>query len=206
MLAALETGQVEGSLACEPTQVLYVSVHDHVRRVAGRSPWDPHGPRFELREDGSVARDGNFDDRPSWLRAWPWLASSQLVRILSEHFTETRRDFDRFAAVVAASRDRVASRWPGADFRVLLWDKRWKHDPEYWEGLLRRGLRVHFVSEILPDQREHAARYAVSPHDGHPNRTANERIAAWLAREILGGPTAAAGPGTASAPSRAGAP
>lgn len=206
MLAALEAGSVERSLPCEPTHALYVSIHDHVRRVAGRSPWDPHGPRFELREDGSVVRDGNFDDRPSLLRAWPWLGRSELVRILSERFRETQRDFDLFAAVVAASRDRVASRWPGVDFRVLLWDKRWKHDPEFWQGLLRRGLRVHFVSEILPDQREHASRYAVSPHDGHPNRTANERIAAWIAREILGPATAAAGPATASAPSRAGGP
>jgi len=206
MLGALEAGEVERTLPCEPTHALYVSVHDHVRRVAGRSPWDPHGPRFELRDDGSIVRDGNFDDRPSLLRSLPWLAKSELLRILGEHFSETRRDYDRFAAVVAASRERLASRWPGVDFRVLLWDKRWKQDPEYWEGLLRRGLRVHFVSEILPDQREHAARYAVSPRDGHPNRTANERIAAWIAREVLAPATAAADPGTAIAPSRAGAP
>jgi len=94
----------------------------------------------------------------------------------------------------------------GIDFRALLWDKGWKHDPEYWEGLQRRGLRVHFVSEILPDQREEALRYAISSHDGHPNRTANEWIAAWIAREILGEPTAAGVPETASAPSRAGGP
>ena len=62
------------------------------------------------------------------------------------------------------------------------------------------------MSEILPDQREEALRYAISSHDGHPNRTANEWIAAWIAREILGEPTAAGVPETASAPSRAGGP
>ena len=206
MLAALEAGEVESSLDCEPTHAIYVSVHDHVRRVAGRSPWDPHGPRFELREDGRLARNGNFDDRPSLVRSWPWLGKSEVLRILSEHFVPAQTDFDRFAAVVAESRDRLASRWPGIDFRVLLWDKRWKHDPEYWEGLRRRGLRVDFVSEILPDQREHASRYAISPHDGHPNRTANERIAAWIAREVLDEPRAAGVPASASAPSRAGGP
>jgi hypothetical protein len=206
MLAALEAGEVESSLDCEPTHAIYVSVHDHVRRVAGRSPWDPHGPRFELREDGRLVRNGNFDDRPSLIRSWPWLGKSEVLRILSEHFVPTQADFDRFAAVVAESRDRLARRWPGIDFRVLLWDRRWKHEPEYWEGLRRRGLRVDFVSEILPDQREHASRYAISPHDGHPNRTANERIAAWIAREVLNGPRAAAAPESASAPSRAGGP
>ncbi|TFG95425.1 MAG: hypothetical protein E4H11_05080 [Myxococcales bacterium] len=206
MLAALETGEVERSLACEPTHAIYVSVQDHIRRVAGRSPWDPHGPRFELRSGGRLERDGNFDDRPSFPGSWPLLGKSQILRILAEHFEPKPADFDRFAEVVAASRDRLETRWPGIDFHVLLWDKRWKQDPEYWEGLGRRGLRVHPVSEILPDQREAAARYAISPHDGHPNRTANERIAAWIARVWLGEARGAPAPASASAPSRAGGP
>ena len=114
MLAALEAGEVEGSLDCEPTHAVYVSVHDHVRRVAGRSPWDPHGPRFELRSDGRLVRDGNFDDRPSFPRSGPWLGKSEILRILSENFVPTQTDFDRFAEVVAASRDRLASRWPAS--------------------------------------------------------------------------------------------
>lgn len=207
MLAELESGEVERTVGCEPTHAIYVSVHDHVRRVAGRSPWDPHGPRFELRDDRLV-RDGNFGDRPSWRRTWPARTGSELLRILAEHFVPGPRDFELFAAVVSASRDRLVARWPGIDFRALLWDKRWKQEPEYWESLLRRGIAVHFVSEILPDLREHALRYAVSPHDGHPNRTANERIAGWIATQILGeaGARATGDPEHASAPSRAGGP
>ncbi len=206
MLGALEAGEVESSLDCEPTHAIYVSVSDHVRRVAGRSPWDPHGPRFVLDGQGRLVRDGNFDDRPSLLASWPLLGRSRVLKILSERFDPTQADYDRFAEVVAASRDRLVALWPDIDFSVLLWDKRWKFDSEYWEGLERRGLRVHYVSGILPNQHENGGLYAVSPYDGHPNRLANEAIAAWLAHEILEPARGAAAPGTASAPSRADAP
>jgi hypothetical protein len=209
MLAALQSGQVDSALDCEPTHAIYQSVHDHVRRVAGRSPWDPHGPRFVLDASGRPVRAGNFDDRPSFPRSWPLLRNSEILRILAEDFEPGPRDYELFAEVVKASRDLLASRHPGVEFHVLLWDKRWKQDPEYWEGLERRGLRVHFVSGLLPDLREAPERWAVSPHDGHPNRAANERIAGFVAREILGEaprPTGAPAPASASAPSRAAAP
>ena len=78
------------------------------------------------------------------------------------------------------------SRWPGVRFDVLLWDKRWKQDAAYWEGLERRGIPVHFVSEILPGYREDPLRYSLGPHDGHPNAQATDAIARWFVREILG--------------------
>jgi hypothetical protein len=209
MLAALQVGQVEEVLGCEPTHVIYQSAYDHVRRVAGRSPYDPHGPRFVLREDGRLVRAGNFDDTPSFPGSWPRLGKSEILRILSEHFEPGPRDFDRFAEVVRAARDLLVNRHPDVEFHALLWDKRWKQDAEYWEGLQRRGIRVHFVSDAIPDLRQAAGRYAVSPHDGHPNRAANERIAAYVAREILGeepSPRADPDPVSASAPSRAASP
>jgi hypothetical protein len=207
MLAAIQAGQVEETIDCEPTHAIYQSVHDHVRRVAGRGPWDPHGPRFALDAEGRVVRDGSFDDRPSFPRSWPRLGKSEILRTLSEDFDPTQRDYDLFAEVVEASRDLLASRHPGVEFHVLLWDKRWKQDPEYWEGLERRGLPVHFVSRILPVEREALREFAISPRDAHPNRKANERIAAYVAREILGDPTTEApAPVGASAPSREAAP
>jgi hypothetical protein len=71
-------------------------------------------------------------------------------------------------------------------FDVLLWDKRWKQDPAYWEGLERRGIPVHFVSEILPGYRDDPLRYSLGLHDGHPNARANDAVARWFVREILG--------------------
>jgi hypothetical protein len=152
-----------------------------------------------------VARRGNFDDRPSFPRSWPLLGTSWILRVLAEHFEPGQRDLDLFAEVVKASRDLLASRHPGIEFHVLLWDKRWKSEAEYWEGLERRGLRVHFMSTVLGDLSEAPERWAVSPHDGHPNRAANERIARFVARQILREkPTPAPGLGAAgvSAPGR----
>ncbi len=186
MLALLQSGRVEEVVDCAPTHALYYSIYDHVQRAAGRSPYDPHGPRFELREDGALERRGSFDDEPGFAARWPRLAKSGVLRILAEDFEPKPADFDRFAAIVAASRDLLAQRWPGVRFHALLWDKRWKQDAAYWEGLERRGIPVHFISEMLPGYREEPLRYALGPHDGHPNAHANELVARWFVREILG--------------------
>jgi hypothetical protein len=187
MLATLESGRVERAIGCTPSHVIYHSVHDHVRRVAGRAPWDPHGPRYELTPGGGVVRRGNFDDAGAkFPEGWPRLGRSEILRMLAQDFDPQPRDYQRFAAVVDASRAWFAEHYPGARFHVLLWNKAWKQDPEYWEGLLRRGIRVHFITDVLPDYPEARERYAVSPHDGHPNALAHARIAEYVAREILG--------------------
>jgi hypothetical protein len=184
MLAGLETGHVASLLECTPTHVIYHSVHDHVRRVAG-APHDSHGPRFVLDEAGGVRRAGHFDDdgAPFALR-WPRLGRSHLLRRWIESFDAEPRDYELFHRVVAASRDYVERSWPGAEFHVLLWNKAWKNDPVYWEGLERRGIRVHPISEILPNYPEDRESYGI-PNDGHPNRLANGHIAGYVVREVL---------------------
>ena len=184
MLAGLETGRVASLLDCVPTHVIYHSVHDHVRRVAG-APHDAHGPRFVLDGAGGVRREGRFDDygTPFALR-WPRLARSHLLRRWAESFRPGPSEFELFHGIVAASRDYVERRWPGAEFHVLLWNKPWKDDSEYWEGLERRGIRVHPISEILPNYPEDRKLYGI-PNDGHPNLLANEHIARYVVREIL---------------------
>jgi hypothetical protein len=184
MLAGLETGHVASLLECTPTHVIYHSVHDHVRRAAGASH-DSHGPRFVLDRAGGVRRAGHFDDDggPFALR-WPRLGRSHLLRRWVESFHAGPRDFELFHGIVAASRDYVEQHWPGAEFHVLLWNKPWKNDPVYWEGLERRGIRVHPISEILPNYPEDRERYGI-PNDGHPNRLANGHIARSVVREIL---------------------
>jgi hypothetical protein len=186
MLSMLQSGRVEELVDCAPTHVLYSSIYDHVHRAAGRSPNDLFGPRFELRQDGVLEQRGSFDDQPRFTRRWPRLAKSGVVRALAEDFDPGPADFERFAAIVAASRDLLEARWPGVRFDVLLWDRRWRQDAAFWESLERRRITVHFVSEILPGQREEPQRYVLGPHDGHPNAHANERIARWFVKEILG--------------------
>lgn len=191
MLALLESGRVEEAIDCTPTHAIYHSVHDHVRRVAGRAPWDRHGPRYRLERDLAVRR-GNFDDEgPSFAEAWPRLARSHVLRRIAEHFEPGPHDWELFAAVVDASRRLLTDRYPGVEFHVLLWNKPWKHAPEYWETLQRRGIRVHFISDVLPNYPEDRDLYGIGPHDGHPNPSANAYIADYVAAEILGDKRAA---------------
>lgn len=185
MLSGLQTGRVESMLECTPTHVIYHSVHDHIRRIVG-APHDPHGPRFVLDGKGGVVRKGNFDDDGGgpFVKRWPLLGRSHLLNRLSESFTPGPRDFELFEGIVAASRDYVEQHWPGAEFHVLLWNKPWKNDAEYWEGLERLGIRVHPISEILPNYPEDRALYGI-PGDGHPNLLANGHISRYVVREIL---------------------
>lgn len=187
MLAELQSGRVAESIDCEPTHVIYQSVHDHVRRVAGRASWDLHGPRFVFQEDGTLVRRGNFDDGPPrFEQAWPRLARSHALKILADDFEPGPRDYERFAAVVEASRDHLVSRYPGVRFQVLMWNKPWKQDPAFWGDLQRRGIPVRFIDQVLPGYPEEKEGYAIGPRDGHPNRRANELIAGWVVREVLG--------------------
>lgn len=189
MLAYLQSGRAEAAIDCEPSHVIYHSVHDHVRRAAGRAEWDPHGPRYVLTPDGGVERRGNFDDatEPGFAETWPRLARSYILsRLLAVPFEPQPEDYERFAAVVDASRHYLASRHPDARFDVILWNKPWKHDAAYWENLERRGITVHFIDEILPGYPEEKNKFGIGPYDGHPNPRTNELIARYVAREILG--------------------
>jgi hypothetical protein len=64
MLAALQSGRAERAARCEVTQVIYMAYYSHALRVAGRIPWDRHGPRYVLDDSGHAVRAGYFSDDP----------------------------------------------------------------------------------------------------------------------------------------------
>lgn len=81
MLAQLQSGRVDEVIDCLPTHAIYYSIHDHVQRAAGRSPYDPFGPRFVLHPDGGVEHRGSFDDAPSFAEHWARLVKSHFLNL-----------------------------------------------------------------------------------------------------------------------------
>ncbi len=192
MLAALEDELVAGTIDCVPRFAIYQALPDHAIRAAGYRSWDVHGPRYVLDASGGVVHAGHFDDGAAFAgRALlAWLERSKLLATL---LAWRRPDPDRserlLVAIVAAARDRIEGRHPGAELHVILWD-------DEGSALQRRlesaGLRVHSIGAIVPESERHGPRYTI-PRDGHPTAALQDRVAEYVVREIVGDGEGAAG-------------
>ncbi len=185
MLAALESGLVDGVVACRPRMAIYQAIHDHASRAAGHKFWDTHGPRYEVAADGTAERRGHFDDGrtpwPAWLRT-ALLESAFFARVARWHPEAGPEDYARFLAIVESARREVETRYPGCEFHVLLWDKAGR---EMDEGLRAAEIPVHLVNEILPDRPDDRLRYQIHARERHPNAAAYAGIGRYLKAEIL---------------------
>ena len=97
-------------------------------------------------------------------------------------------NINRFVNIVDAARRHAETRWPGAEFHVIYWDKRFQLQtlrPEW--ALVERGFRMHLISEILPGYFGNELRYQQSKGDSHPNAVAFEILADHVVRLVLAG-------------------
>lgn len=60
MLAQIEHGMVQRVVDTTPQYAFYVAIPVHVWRVAGRTAWGGHAPRYVLDADGTVHQAGYF--------------------------------------------------------------------------------------------------------------------------------------------------
>ena len=198
MLAALESGHAERAARCDVTHVVYQALYWHALRSAGRVHWDRNGPRYLLDDAGRAVRAGHFTDAgPS-----SWLSRGTLDRLGRSYVFQkylasrldplarpvTQRDLDLLAAIIARSREEVATRFPRASFHVFFWDidlaPSWIQDFE--SRVARPGVTLHRVSAAIPDYRAPKdARYVLSSYDLHPSPAAHARIADYVVREVL---------------------
>jgi len=189
MLAALESGYVRERVSAPVRLAVYVGLPYHDRRVLG-SRWDTTGPRYVLDENGRPFLAGRFSDcreAPDPLGNWIRyrVLCSRLGRALLARFDPKDRFApDLYLAIVAAAGRAVEREFPGSEFHVIFWDL-WPEGPDYAEALTKRGLRVHRVTEIIPDIGDHPERYWVHPLDQHPNAKALDAVARYVVRRIL---------------------
>lgn len=181
MLAAIETGWVEQAANCQPKYAIYWAQLHHVLRAAGKWSWDTNGPRYRLRENGTVVRDGNFESSRSAFGDTSEVAT--LVTRIRDSAGIAPEDIELFFAIVRESRAALERLYPGIEFHVLYWDT--ERDPEALrKGWKRYGFHVHRLSQILPDWSDRKSLYQ-QPDDSHPNARADELIGRYVANEIL---------------------
>jgi hypothetical protein len=201
MLSALQYGLVDDAMSCDRTQVshvLYQAISDHVRRAAGRVWWNTRGPRYRLTQDGEVRFDGHFEDHLGSEKDISRLLINQAMKsaiyeaLIQGKYVHKydRETIDLYLGIVDEARDLVHSRYPCAEFHVLLWDEDDVDNRAIRDGLRQMGIDVHLMSEILPNYQidDLNQAYLLHASDGHPNALANDLIAEYVVREILSRP------------------
>lgn len=191
MLAAIESGRVERTVACRPTVAIYQAIIDHVNRAVGIAHWDRHGPRYMLDASGRAVRNGNFDDDRSALERLLWAVGQKSLivkRVSQRRRAVTAADVALFHAIVDEARRALQQRFPGIAFHAILWDQSGAPDASFWRGLEERGIPVHLMSRIMPQRVEGDPRFVVGPLDDHPNAAVYDAIADYVVRHILPAP------------------
>jgi len=211
MLAALEGGRVAGTVTVPPQHIIYQAIPYHMERVVGLMTWFPHAPRYRRTDNGRAIPDGHLDTvvdetrysriEQFWRKRGPIgqaISSTlrrsfiydKLVRPLRSLSSE---DVRLFLDVVSQAKDEAARQYPTSEFHVILWDNMFvKHDylqflPQVLDAFRNKHIRVHLVSEIIPDYDASVpnTKYEIHPHDSHPNPFTYRLIAQYVVTKIL---------------------
>jgi hypothetical protein len=202
MLSQLEQGLVDSAIQCRPAYAIYQALPDHVSRAAGLEAWDQFGPKFVRTDNGSVVQRGHFEDenKGGFLaglrrfhyslpnRAKHYLEKSALYKgLLYLHRPVNDQDLDLCLRIVDQSRRTLEARYEGIQFHVLFWDFSGEDPTEtkLIQGLRAQNIKVHLISNILPEYRDHENRFEIHPADGHPNKLAYELLADYILRAIV---------------------
>ncbi|MGV7220922.1 MAG: hypothetical protein ACQ9MH_05315 [Nitrospinales bacterium] len=193
MLAAIEKGLVEKTVQCSPKHIVYQGMWSHIKRSAGQASWDQHGPRYTVGKQGEAIYSDNFDsdlEKPGQLDKL-LKKSPTYSKIFGEQKAVSKSDTILYHAILIKARDLFKVLYPQALFQVFYWDyKEWSIDmkdnnDKLVEGFKENQIPVHLISNILPDFHDNQAIYNISPHDGHPNPMAHDKIAQYIAEKIL---------------------
>jgi hypothetical protein len=178
MLREIETGFVR-RVAGKPDLAIYEAIPDHLRRVAGRAPWED-GPHYELCRGDDACYSGPFHG--SWYTAFRRsVDKSWTAKFVETHFTKLSQpsDIPIFLAVLKKTRSLLEGN--GTRFVIVLWDQN-ELARTMMKVLRENQFEVIALSSILPDR--DLTKYPIIQLDRHPSPAANKAIAAYLWRQI----------------------
>jgi hypothetical protein len=187
MLATLQHGIVDNTIECEPKYAIYLGMSDYPRRSSGKALWAVRGPMYERSDEGDAVYNGQLQNRSNFFSESPgkYLVKSLIIRMLLEQYHVTSDDVELHVAIVDASKNLIEERYAGSEFHVIIWDDESRISREILALLKEKGIRVHLVSEILPNFFSKHLDYVLSEDDGHPNRRAHKAIAEYVSENIV---------------------
>jgi hypothetical protein len=203
ILAGLIDGRFEVDDACENTSVVYLMLNDHIRRAAGRAPWDQDGPLFEMSGDtpGRVDRAGTARDAqasPFQRIVLQQLRKSQVYGLLATFiwgwpdFVPADEDFERLGAIVVEIGRQINERFGARELNVLVYDlpiNSLEANNEYRKQVLSRidspDIRVYSASSAVADYEKGPERFWIHQADRHPSPLVYDLIGRFVVEEIL---------------------
>ncbi|NND33085.1 MAG: hypothetical protein HKN76_10880 [Saprospiraceae bacterium] len=196
MLAQIE-GRVPSDISRFSGQkiAVYSMMLFHLRRAAGYTLWDRHGPEYIL-ENGNLKRKGPFEEKPKsiigrGIRKVLGTSRTYQKFIIKANNTPSAYDIDRTLAIIAKSNELLQK--IGVKLYIVLHDfaEHAANDigDRHSYNLLVNNLRksdspVFFMSDIINDYQKNLDRYTIHPLDRHPNANTNKIIAQYLAEHI----------------------
>jgi hypothetical protein len=197
MLAEIEHGMVRRVVDTTPRYAFHVAIPNHVWRVAGRTAWGGHAPRYVLDADGTVHQAGYFGNRRPLAerfgirRGVEQLNKSAMWRDLSMGDSRiTGDDIRLYFAVVRRSQELLTAQYPGLQFHVILWpnqhvaQQRATYE-KLRDGFRRMGIPLHLVEDILPGYSGDRTPYILGSSDHHPNALADRLLAQYILSKVV---------------------
>ncbi|MGC1679504.1 MAG: hypothetical protein WA740_18370, partial [Candidatus Binataceae bacterium] len=174
MLREIETGFV-WRVAGRPELAIYEAIPDHLRRVAGRAPWED-GPKYELCRGSEACYSGPFHTA-AYATCRRWVDRSWIVRFFENHSEQLSRPSDIPLFVAVLKRTRSLLEENGTHFVILLWDQN-ELGKAMIKTLRANQFDVIALSSIVPES--DLKKGLLTQADRHPSPAANKAIATYL--------------------------
>lgn len=178
MLKEIEDGFVQ-DVAGAPDLAIYEAIPDHLRRVAGRAPWED-GPKYVLCRGSDACYSGPFHSA-NHKRFRRLLDKSWTVKFIDNHFARLSRlsDLPLFLAVLKRTRSLLGQ--GGTRFVVVVWDQN-QLGRAMMKSLRANQFDVIALSSIFPDR--DLTKPPITQLDRHPSPATNSGIARYLWEQV----------------------
>jgi hypothetical protein len=177
-LREIETGFVR-RVAGTPELAIYEAIPDHLRRVAGRAPWED-GPKYDLCHGDEACYSGQFHSA-DYATCRRWLDRSWIVRFFESHSEKLSQPADIPLYLAVLKRTRSLLEENGTRFVIVLWDQN-VLAKTMMKALRANQFDVVALSSIVPES--DLKKGLLTQLDRHPSPATNEEIAAYLWKRV----------------------
>jgi hypothetical protein len=178
MLREIETGFVR-RVAGAPELAIYEAIPDHLRRVAGRAPWED-GPEYVLCAEDKACYSGPFHSA-DYTIYHRWLDRSWTVKFIENHFGKLSQlsDIPLYLAVLERTRSLLQKN--GTRLVIVLWDQN-ELARTMMKALRSDQFDVIALSSVIP--KSDSQGHPLTQIDRHPSPATNKAIAAYLWKQV----------------------
>jgi len=178
MLREIENGFVR-RVAGTPDLAVYEVIPDHLRRVAGRAPWED-GPKYELCPGDEVCYSGAYHS-PYYILFRRWFNESWTVKYFDDHFARLSRPSDIPLFLAVLKRTRTLLEKSGTRFIIVLWDQN-DLARTMMKALRANRFEVIALSSVVSEEARKG--HPLIQLDRHPSPETNKAIAMYLWRNV----------------------